>query len=269
MTPLFWANKRDNQSFAGVTGAGKSIIGGFKAGVSGVWKQPARGAKVDKNKGVGALKGIGKGMVGFIIKPAVGVIDGATKLLKGVKNTTNVKERAGGNRQRTRHERMIYGPVSHIRPYNNEDASVWGIICKLRTYEVHILPHEIYLDHVRILESRLIMTDHRILNVSVVQKDVVPEVIWSLKWTDFGGVEKSQNGHTIRISRLSHDGKKSTRRKQQKKLRPYEIFCRPTHRRSMQDKASVAQRQEDYLLEAKRIQEKLSECYHTSFSRHI
>ena len=250
--------------YTGVAGAGKSIFGGLKEGVSGVWKQPARGAKVDKNKGVGALKGIGKGVLGVLIKPAVGVIDGATKLLNGVKNTTNVKERAGGNRLHTRCERMIYGPMSHIRPYNYEDSLVWGIISKLRTYEVHILPNEIYLDHVRIIEARLIMTDHRILKVSVLKKGDVPEVKWSLKWTDFGGAEKSQNGHMVKIRRLSHEIKKHSRRK---KLRPYEIFCRPVHRRSTHAKSGGGQRhKDDYLGEAKRIQEKLSECYQMSFS---
>merc|ERR1711934_1138130 len=157
---------------------------------------------------------------------------------------------------------MIYGPMSHLRAYNDEDALVWGIICKLRTYEVDMLPNEIYLDHVRIVEARLIMTDRRILNVYVLKRGDVPEVKWSLKWTDFGGAEKSSNGHTVKIRRLSHGIKKHRR------VRPYEVFCRPVHRSSTHQKsASGRQRKEDYLGEAKRIQEKLSRCYQISFSR--
>merc|ERR1712150_194225 len=147
------------------------------------------------------------------------------------------------------------------------DALVWGIMSKLRTYEVYLLPHEIYLDHVRILEARLIMTDHRILNVSVLKKDDVPEVKWNLKWKNFGGAEKSHNGHTVKIRRVTREIKKNGRLVQYRQSRPYEIFCRPVHRKSRHKKSGVGQqRKEDYLGEAKRIQEKLSECYQMSFS---
>merc|ERR1719201_1847610 len=133
---------------------------------------------------------------------------------------------------------MVYGPMSHIRPYNAEDALVWGIMSKLRTYEVDLLPNEIYLDHVRIVEARLIMTDRRILNVYVrKKKGDVPEVKWSLKWTDFGGAEKSSNGHTVKIRRLSHGIKKHRR------VKPYDfLWIRRPRRSTHQKSASGRQR---------------------------
>ena len=242
-----------------------------------MWQHPAREAKVKKNKGVGALKGIGMGLMGVIIKPPVGVIDGVTNLLNGIGNGTNLARlRKQGERVRTRRERMVYGPMSHIRPYKAEDALVWDIMCELRRkYEYGdrtVLRQERYLGHVITLEdpmvttslsqkgevkfSRLIMTDHRVLNVAIrkTKSGFVPRVLWSILWEDLGGVEKSDCSRILRIRRKP--------RKQNKEVVQYDIFC------YLNKKSYVEHpRREDYVCEANRIQSKISEYLSLYFSQ--
>lgn len=54
---------------------GKDIVGGFASGIAGMVTAPVSGAK---KGGVGGFfKGVGKGLVGAVVKPAVGVADSA------------------------------------------------------------------------------------------------------------------------------------------------------------------------------------------------
>lgn len=56
---------------------GKSIVNGFFTGVTGLVKEPIKGAK---SEGVGGFfKGGLKGLTGLIVKPVSGVIDATSK----------------------------------------------------------------------------------------------------------------------------------------------------------------------------------------------
>ena len=239
-----------------------------------MWQHPAREVKVAKNKGVGTLKGISMGLLGAIVKPPVGAIDGVTNLLNGIGNGTEMTRlRKQAEPERIRRERMIYGPMSHIRSYNDEDAFVWEIMCKLRKEygDKKNLRQERYLYHIRTLQdplvatatakapqaklSRLIMTDHRVLDVTTrkIKDGFVPRVRWSILWEDFGGVEKSDSSRTVRIRRKS--------RKQNKEV-VHDIFCYPSKK-----SGADQQRRDEYLWEANRIQSKLSECFTLYYSQ--
>ena len=55
-----------------------------------IFIQSARGLKSD---GLGGLaKGIGRGAVGLVLKPIVGVVDAASDVTAGIKNTTALGE---------------------------------------------------------------------------------------------------------------------------------------------------------------------------------
>jgi len=265
---------RPGHILEGFAGAGKDILNGVKEGVSGVWQHPAREAKVrEKNKGVGTLKGISMGVLGVLIKPPVGVMDALTKLLNGIGNGTELARlRKQAEFVQTRRERMVYGPMSHIRPYNDEDALVWEIMSNLR-YEYGakgVLPRERYLCHIRTLQeplaassspntpqvklSRLIMTDHRVMSVTTrkTKNGFLPRVRWSILWEDVGGVENSDSSRVVKILRKP----RKQNRKQKKDVVRYEIFCYPNKKSG-----------EDYLWEANRIQSKLSECLSLYYSQ--
>jgi vacuolar protein sorting-associated protein 13A/C len=58
--------------------------------MTGIVTQPLEGAR---NSGIeGFVLGIGKGLLGMVAKPVVGVVDFASNVSEGIKNTTTVFE---------------------------------------------------------------------------------------------------------------------------------------------------------------------------------
>lgn len=70
--------------------AGASIARGVKSGAYGIVDQPTRYAS--KFGPVGFMKGVGKAMVGALVKPVVGVGDAATLLMNHVSDATSKKQ---------------------------------------------------------------------------------------------------------------------------------------------------------------------------------
>ncbi|CAN0531033.1 unnamed protein product, partial [Ectocarpus sp. 8 AP-2014] len=68
----------------GFVQGGKNIAGGFTSGVSGVFTDPVRGAK--KGGMGGFFKGVGKGLVGAVVKPVLGVTDSVISVAQGISN---------------------------------------------------------------------------------------------------------------------------------------------------------------------------------------
>lgn len=57
-----------------------NITGGIASGVGGIFTAPVKGAK---SAGVGGFfKGVGKGLVGAVVKPVVGVSDAAVSVVQ-------------------------------------------------------------------------------------------------------------------------------------------------------------------------------------------
>lgn len=65
----------------GLGSAGGSLARGLTDGVSGLISNPMRGAERDGIAGF--AKGVGTGVLGLVMKPAVGVADAATDVLQG------------------------------------------------------------------------------------------------------------------------------------------------------------------------------------------
>ncbi|CAN0493785.1 unnamed protein product, partial [Ectocarpus sp. 8 AP-2014] len=65
----------------GIGSAGGSLARGLTDGVSGLIKNPLKGA--ESGGLAGFAKGVGTGMLGLVVKPVVGVTDAATDLLQG------------------------------------------------------------------------------------------------------------------------------------------------------------------------------------------
>ncbi len=69
---------------AGLASGGRSVVGGVTDGMSGVFTKPFETAKTE---GVlGFFKGAGQGVLGAVVKPIVGVADGAVNVLQSVSN---------------------------------------------------------------------------------------------------------------------------------------------------------------------------------------
>ncbi|KAJ1339754.1 hypothetical protein BSLG_005660 [Batrachochytrium salamandrivorans] len=72
----------------GIMSGAASLIRSVTSGVTGVVSQPLKGAH---EAGIeGFFKGLGKGLVGVVAKPMIGVMDLATSVSEGIKNTTTV-----------------------------------------------------------------------------------------------------------------------------------------------------------------------------------
>lgn len=79
--PRDGASGENRDLLDGIGSATDSLARGLKDGVSGLYKNPMRGAERDGFAGF--AKGVGTGVLGLVVKPVVGVTDAATDVLQG------------------------------------------------------------------------------------------------------------------------------------------------------------------------------------------
>ena len=136
-----YAQRRDrailNQSFVGATptlmdgiGSGSAkLLKGVYDGVSGVVRAPIRGA--EKYGAEGFAKGVGKGLLGLVVKPVVGLSDAATDIMIGVKGSVeggtynDIGKRAETIKRAShlRPRRVFYGKDRIMKEYNVQDST--------------------------------------------------------------------------------------------------------------------------------------------------
>ncbi|EKJ76417.1 hypothetical protein FPSE_03416 [Fusarium pseudograminearum CS3096] len=111
------ARNKPKHALYGVTAGANSFITSVASGVGGLARKPLEGAETEG--ALGFFKGVGKGFIGLATKPAVGVLDMASNVSEGIRNTTTVFDQDGLDR--TRYPRYI--PQDGIvRPYNPREA---------------------------------------------------------------------------------------------------------------------------------------------------
>ena len=71
-------------------GGGKSFGLGLWYGITGVFVQPVKGATTEGAWGL--VKGTGKGLVGLVVKPTVGVLDLAASMLNALSHVDRIGE---------------------------------------------------------------------------------------------------------------------------------------------------------------------------------
>ncbi|PNY25073.1 Vacuolar protein sorting-associated protein 13 [Tolypocladium capitatum] len=111
------ARNRPKHALYGVTAGANSLITSVASGVGGAFRKPLEGA--EQEGALGFLKGVGKGVLGLATKPAVGVLDMASNVSEGIRNTTTVFD--GSELDRTRFPRFIAND-GIVRPYNPREA---------------------------------------------------------------------------------------------------------------------------------------------------
>ncbi|KAK3937378.1 putative vacuolar protein sorting-associated protein [Diplogelasinospora grovesii] len=111
------ARNRPKHALYGVTTGANSLFTSVASGVGGLARKPLEGA--EQEGALGFLKGVGKGVIGLATKPAIGVLDFASNVSEGLRNTTTVFD--GSELDRVRLPRYI--PADGIvRPYNQREA---------------------------------------------------------------------------------------------------------------------------------------------------
>ncbi len=79
---------KQRHALYGITAGANSFFTSVASGFEGLALRPLEGA--EQGGAGGFLKGVGKGLVGAITKPAVGVFDLASNVTEGMRNTTMV-----------------------------------------------------------------------------------------------------------------------------------------------------------------------------------
>lgn len=82
---------KPRHALLGLTAAGQSFFTSVTSGVEGLALRPLEGA--EQNGAAGFVAGIGKALVGLATKPAVGLLDAASNITEGVRNTTALFEK--------------------------------------------------------------------------------------------------------------------------------------------------------------------------------
>ncbi|KAF9015159.1 vacuolar protein sorting-associated protein 13 [Cyathus striatus] len=101
----------------GVAAGGEAFASSVTSAVEGVLMKPLEGA--ESEGALGFFKGMGKGLVGAVTKPVVGVFDLASNVSEGIRNTTTVFD--SPERDRIRLPRLIPADGT-LRSYSAREA---------------------------------------------------------------------------------------------------------------------------------------------------
>ncbi|KAF8898743.1 hypothetical protein BD779DRAFT_1795358 [Infundibulicybe gibba] len=101
----------------GVAAGGEAFASSVSSAMEGVLMKPIEGA--ESEGAFGFFKGVGKGLVGAVTKPVIGVFDLASNVSEGIRNTTTVFD--SPERDRVRLPRHVPGD-GVLRPYSAREA---------------------------------------------------------------------------------------------------------------------------------------------------
>ncbi|KAL4496109.1 hypothetical protein ABPG72_015531 [Tetrahymena utriculariae] len=185
-------SKRPKHLVDGAVQGVTSIFSGVANGITGVFLKPFEGAK--KGGALGFLKGIGKGVAGLIVKPVSGVLDAASSVADGIKNTITYGDDKA-NEQRLRYPRVFYGREGFYKEFIDLDAGM--------KVAMQLVSKGKYQNS-DFLQTFLIQVDEnnkKNNNILVITYDVImlfDELKKKKKWyfpiSDFDKIEQKQNG---------------------------------------------------------------------------
>lgn len=170
-------NKKPATAQEGIARSGKGLVMGVFDGVTGVFTKPVAGAK---EQGVeGFFKGLGKGAVGLVARPAAGIVDFASGSLDVVKRYADVSE----DTLRLRPPRFIPSD-GLVRSYNSFEAEGHKLLMELSKGKY--AKTDIYVFHAVVIEKKeiLLLTDKRMAYIT--HNDLFGgwQVDWSYTWQE-------------------------------------------------------------------------------------
>ncbi|GAM87826.1 hypothetical protein ANO11243_058540 [Dothideomycetidae sp. 11243] len=187
------SRNRPKHALYGITSGGNAFATSLASGIGGLARHPMEGA--EKEGALGFVKGVGKGVLGFATKPAIGAFDLASNLAEGVRNTTTVFDQEGLDRVRM--PRFI-GQDGIVRPYSQREAlgQFW-----LKTLDNGKYFNEEYIAHLELSGNgdassppRLVMLTY--MGILLVQtKKLVTE--WDVPLKDIQTISKERTGMSI------------------------------------------------------------------------
>ncbi|CAK7241751.1 MAG: Vacuolar protein sorting-associated protein 13 [Sporothrix thermara] len=183
------ARNRPKHALYGVTAGANSFFTSVASGVGGLARKPLEGA--EQEGALGFFKGIGKGVIGVATKPVIGVLDLASNVSEGIRNTTTVFD--GSELDRVRLTRFV--PADGIvRPYSQREAlgQFW-----LKQVDDGKYFDEVYIGHLELpLEDMVAMVTYaRILLIR--SRRLTSE--WDAPLRDIQGIAKERTGISITL----------------------------------------------------------------------
>ncbi|KTW25717.1 hypothetical protein T552_03329 [Pneumocystis carinii B80] len=163
---LIQGRNRPKHALYGVAAGANSFVSSIASGVEGLARKPLEGA--EKDGAAGFFKGIGKGIIGLATKPVVGVLDLASNVTEGIRNTTTVFDTEGIDKVRL--TRFI-GKDGVIRPYLQREGMrdilylvnliylAFGLFLLKQINNGRYFDEE-YLAHLNILEGTILMVTY-------------------------------------------------------------------------------------------------------------
>ncbi|KAJ7293574.1 vacuolar protein sorting-associated protein 13 [Mycena rebaudengoi] len=180
-------NQRRNKprhAIYGVTAGGEAFASSVASAMEGVLMKPIEGA--ESEGAFGFFKGVGKGLVGAVTKPVVGVFDLASNVSEGIRNTTTVFD--GPQRDRVRLPRHVSAD-GVLRPYDARAATgqYW-----LRDLDNGTYRQEAYVAHINAPggDNVVLLTASRVL--SFWSKKL--KLDWELPFSQVQGVTVEDTG---------------------------------------------------------------------------
>jgi hypothetical protein len=166
-----------------------SLGRGIVDGVSGVVLKPWQGLKAGGAKGF--AKGVAQGLIGVVVRPVAGVLDFASDVTAGIRNTTTFFDKDKGA-MRVRLPRLFtsYGA---LEPYDGARAFGMNLLCVLEDGKYADLR---YVHHEKVGPIVYVLTTSRLLAVSAEAESVK----WHYPWSTVRDVQPLADGSGVAIS---------------------------------------------------------------------
>ncbi|POS86544.1 hypothetical protein EPUL_002626 [Erysiphe pulchra] len=183
------SRNRPKHALYGVTAGANSFVSSLASGVGGLARKPLEGAEQEGLAGF--FKGVGKGALGLVTKPAIGIFDLASNVSEGIRNTTTVFDAEGLDRVRL--TRFI-DTDGIIRPYSQREALGQFWLKQLNNGKYF---NEHYIAHLELPREDVvvILTYTRILLVK--SKRLITE--WDVPLNNIQTISKERTGLSLTL----------------------------------------------------------------------
>jgi len=177
--------------------AAASVARGIKSGARGIIEQPTRYAS--KHGPVGLVKGVGKAMVGAIVKPVVGVGDAAALLMNHVSDATSNKQVLPKIPKRLRRalpSRSSKKPnCVFLQPFDDRAGKAQKIVAGGESCD------DVYIGHVYIPSHLIIASEQCLWAIDRLSREA-----WCVSWEEVSHFGRVDDG--VRVVVFSQTGLK-------------------------------------------------------------
>jgi len=186
-----WARERQRRQFRdrnkinGLATGTSAFLNSLASGIQGVAMKPIKGA--EHGGAVGFFKGVGKGLVGVVAKPAVGTFDFLSNVSGGLRNATTAFDPSRGGRCRLpRH--IPYDGI--LRPYNIQEAQGQDWLRSADNGKLYFCKYVAHVELPNDEDSACVLATDRIVMLRINKLTIT----WQVLLSDLKEVRSEPNG---------------------------------------------------------------------------